>query len=402
MKYDFDQRIDRRNTNAKKFDGYKACMFKDASIKLPYEDDELIHFWIADMEFAVAPEITEAIKKRLDQKIYGYTINSDRRLYDALNSWCMNRYEWTFDEDELVISPGIVPAIRTLIGYICADDEKVLFNTPAYVQFASAAKLNNIDIVTSPFIKNGNGTYDIDFIDLEKKMAKADTPVFILCNPHNPTGKAYTEDELEKFAELIKKYDMWVISDEIHCDLRREGTPSHIPLGKVMPDYDKLITCMSTSKSFNIAGLAESSIIIRNEKLRNTWNTSGHENINPLSHEATIAAYTKGEEWLKCCNTYLDENFKYLVDFVADNLPKAKVCPSQTTYLGWIDMSEYFNEDDDIELFFAHEAGVLIEADKAFVDNANRMVRINLACPRSYLKEGLAKMAKALDYALVS
>ena len=204
-------------------------------------------------------------------------------------------------------------------------------------------------------------------------------------------------EELTKLGQLIKKYDMWVISDEIHCDLRRKDAPRHIPLGKVMPGYDKLVTCMAASKTFNVAGLQQSQILIRNENLRNTWKKYYGLLVNPLSHAGTIAAYEKGGLWLEELTEYLDGNFELLNTYLAEKLPEAIITPSETTYLGWVDFSKYFEEDENVELFFAQKAGVLIEADKAFVDNANRMVRLNLACPRAYLKEGLERMVDALE-----
>lgn len=227
-------------------------------------------------------------------------------------------------------------------------------------------------------------------------MARDDVKLFILCNPHNPTGRDWKKEELEKIADLGKKYDLWIISDEFHCDLRRKDAPRHIPLGKIMPSYNKLITSMAATKSFNIAGLAQSSIIIRSDQIKDRWMAEGAIGLNPLNHEASIAAYEKGVQWLSELNDYLDGNFKFLEKFLDKNLADVILSPAQTTYLAWLDFSEYFDEDDDLELFFAKNAAVLVEADKTFVDHANRMLRINLACPRSYLKEGLKRMTKAL------
>ncbi len=366
-------------------------------MQLPFTDDEFIHLWVADMEFACAPEILDAIRDRLDRQILGYTVNSDSRLYEALNKWCLDRYDWSFKQEELVISDGVVPAIMRIISYLIKPNEKIVFNTPAYGQFAVACDLNDRQYITSGLIKDKDGKYSIDFDDLDKKMGQADVPLFILCNPHNPTGRSWNQEELEKIAGLIKKHDMWVILDEIHCDLRRADAPKHIPLGKVMPDYDKLITCMAASKSFNLAGLSESSIIIRNEELRKTWRKYYGSTVNPLSHEGTIAAYTKGSDWLKECNEYLDENFELVNSYLKEELPEIIITPSEPTYLAWVDFSNYFKENENIELFFATKAGVLVEADKAFVDNANRMVRLNIACPRNYLKEGLERLVDSIN-----
>lgn len=335
MDYNFDQIIDRSNTNAKKLEAYKEGVFHDLQIKLPFKDEELIQFWIADMEFAVAPEIREALEDRIAKKIFGYTVNNDTRLYDALSKWCKERYDFTFQKDELVLSNGVVDALIKLVGYILKDDEKVLITSPSYSQFANAAKLNGKEFITSPLLKDDKGNYFLDFDDLDKKMARDDVSLFIFCNPHNPTGRAWTSDELTKLKDLIEKHDIFVISDEIHCDLRRKETIAHIPLGKVMPTYDKLITCMSASKSFNIAGLAESCILIRNKNLLKKWNFYNNNKVNPLSHEAIIAAYSKGGFWLKALNSYLDKNFEFLYEFFDKNISKAIVTKAETTYLAW-------------------------------------------------------------------
>ena len=397
MTVNFDEIIDRRGTNAVKLEGYRGYIFHGVDdLDLPYTDEEFIHLWVADMEFAVADEILDAIRERLDRKILGYTADFDDRLYKALNSWCKRRYDFSFDKREMILSDGVVPAINKLISFIVKDGQKVLFLSPSYGQFQVACSDNQREYLTSSLIKDKNGQYFIDFDDLDKKMGQEDVSLFILCNPHNPTGRAFRADELEKIGRLLKKHDLWVISDEIHCDLRRKDAPGHIPLGKIMPTYNKLITCMGPSKSFNIAGLQESAIIIRNEDIRRDFYRTNRGKINPLSHEATIAAYTKAEGWLKEVNTYIDDNFALVNEYLKKELPDLIITPSETTYLAWIDFSKYFEENEDLELFFAKKAGVLIEADQAFVADANRMARLNLACPRSYLKEGLGKMVKAI------
>lgn len=396
--YNFDKKIDRTNTNAMKLEGYKSYIFgADDSLELPFKDDEFIHMWVADMEFAVAPEIRRAIKDRLDKEILGYTANYDYRLYKALKKWCKDNYDWDIKEEELVTSDGVIPALERIISYIVPKGDKILFQTPGYGQFSLCAQRTDRDYITSNLIHNANGTYDIDFDDLDEKMGRIDVKLFILCSPHNPTGRVWTNEELEKLAELIKKHDIWVISDEIHCDLRRADAPRHVPFAKILTDYDKLATCMAASKTFNLAGLQQSAIFIKDKKLKEEWKFRYMGLLNPLSYEGTLAAYNEGGKWLSEMSAYLDENFKFMEEYINKNLEKAIVTKSQTTYLGWVDFSKYFEEDEDVELFFAKVAGVLIEADKSFVDHANRMVRLNLACPKDYLKQGLERMADALN-----
>ena len=393
--YNFDERIDRKNTNALKIDGFRDYIFHaDDSMKFPYADDEFIHMWVADMEFATPDVVIEGIKKRLDKKILGYTRVFTDDFYKALLSWCQRRYGWSFAREELVTSNGIIPALFELVDYILKEDEKVLFLTPSYAYFKYAADSSNKESVCSD-LKLEDGYYTIDFKDLEEKARDPKTKLFIFCNPHNPTGRVWKEEELKKVAKIIEENDLWVISDEIHCDILREGQ-KHIPLGKILGDYDKLVTCMAASKSFNIAGLMFSSIIIRNENLRKVWNKNHYNFDNPLSIAASQAAYEEGEDWLKEMSKYLDENFKFTKDYLETNLPKVRINISEATYLAWADFGEYFDEDEAITMFFAYKSGVLLEAGNMFVQNSGSFVRLNLACPRSYLKEGLDRIIYAV------
>lgn len=203
------------------------------------------------MEFAVAPEIRQAIIDRVNRKILGYTIVSDQGYYDALLKWCKDRYDWTFEKEELVFSPGVIPALYQLVEDLVAKDEKVLTMTPAYGFFLHACEYNGVELVKSP-LKKSEGRFEIDFEDFAQKAADPKVRLLMLCNPHNPSGRIWTRQELEKIADIAAKNDLWIVSDEIHCDLIRTGL-SHIPMGKIMPDYKKLITTISASKTFNLA-----------------------------------------------------------------------------------------------------------------------------------------------------
>jgi len=395
--YNFDEKVDRRDTNAMKLEGYKSYIFGSKDLELPYTRDEFIHMWVADMEFSCAPEILEAIKERLDRKILGYTANYDDEIFHAVSNWCKDKYDWDIDRREFVISDGVIPALEKLIKYVLKKDEKALFQTPGYSQFALCADRVSREYITSDLIYDGEGNYEIDFSDLDKKMARSDVKLFIFCSPHNPTGRAWSEEELNKIAELVKKHDIFLISDEIHCDIRRKDAPKHIPFAKIMPDYEKIAICRASTKTFNLAGLKQSEIFIRDRKIRRMWKSESSATLNPLSLAGVIAAYTKGDAWLDELKNYLDENFKFMNEFIREKLPKAKISPSETTYLGWVDFGEYFEKGEDVELFFAKKAGVLIESDKSFVDNAWGFVRLNLACPRDYLEEGLKRIEKSLN-----
>ncbi|MFA9423732.1 MAG: MalY/PatB family protein [Sedimentibacter sp.] len=393
--YNFDEIIDRKNTNAMNTDGFRSYIFHaDDSMTFPYKDDEFIRMWVADMEFATPQVIIDAIKERLDKKIFGYTRIFGDSYYNAFVNWCDRRYGWRFDKKQLVMSNGIIPALFELVDYICKPDEKVIFLTPSYAYFKYAADFNHRESVCSDLI-NENGYYTIDFEDLERKSADEKTTLLIMCNPHNPSGRVWTEEELRKLADICTKNDMWIISDEIHCDLLRVGK-KHIPLAKVIPDYDKLVTCMAPSKTFNMAGLMISNIIISNNELRDIWLSRHYNFDNPLSVAGSQAAYEMGESWLEELRVYLDENFAFTKDYLAENLPKAVFEISEATYLAWVDVSEYFNKDENLPLFFAYEAGVLLEGGGMFVQNSDGFIRLNLACPKSVLSEGLKRICNAI------
>lgn len=398
MKYNFDEIIDRKNTNSENVDGWRPYIFKCGPEKVfPYADDEFIRMWVADMEFAVAPEIRQAIIDRVERKILGYTIVSDSGYYEALLKWCKDRYDWGFKKEELVFSPGVIPALYQLVEDLVAKDEKVLTMTPAYGFFLHACEYNGVELVKSP-LKKTNGRFEIDFDDFDKKAADPKVKVLMLCNPHNPSGRIWTEDELRHVAETAEKNNLWIISDEIHCDLIRTGL-SHIPMGKIMPDYDKLITTMSASKTFNLAGMLFSNIIIRNKEERERFQDRD-KNIgaaNPLSIAAHKAAYEQGGQWLSELKAYVDESFKMVDDFLSENIPDARFTIPEATYFAWVDMSRVLPDVEDLPLFFANNAGVLLEGgDGLFVGNAQGYIRLNLAMPKATIKEGLCRMAEAI------
>ena len=308
---------------------------------------------------------------------------------------CKSKYDWTFDRKELVMSNGIIPALFEMVEYICKPDEKVLFLTPSYAYFKYAADASHRESVCSDLI-NTDGYYTIDYEDLEKKAADEKTTLFILCNPHNPSGRVWKEEELKKIGEIIEKNNMWVISDEIHCDLLRLDQ-KHIPLGKVMPDYKKLVTCMAPSKTFNLAGLMISNVMIRDEGLKNIWLSKHYNFDNPLSIAAAQAAYEGGDAWLQELRAYLDGNFEFTQEYLKEHLPKATFRISEATYLAWVDLSKYFEPDEVLPLFFAYKAGVLLEGGNMFVQHSDGFIRLNLACPRATLEEGLKRICEAVN-----
>lgn len=396
MIYNFDEIIDRKHTNALNTDCFRDYIFHaDESMQFPYRDDEFIRMWVADMEFATPQLVIDAIKERLDRRIFGYTRIFTADYYNAFSDWCKRRYGWTFKREHLVMSNGIIPALYELVGHICQPDEKVLFLTPSYAYFKYAADFNGRKAVCSDLVNQG-GRYHIDFDDLALKAADEKTALLILCHPHNPTGRVWTEEELNRLGDICVKNNLWVISDEIHCDLQRSGK-KHIPLAKLFPNYQKIVTCMAPSKTFNLAGLMISNIIIPDECLRETWLSRHYNFDNPLSVAGAQAAYEKGEDWLNALVIYLDQNFVYTKEYLTEHLPKARFEISEATYLAWVDLGEYFSPEDDLPMFFANNAGVLLEGGGMFVQSSDCFIRLNLACPKSVLAEGLTRICNAIN-----
>lgn len=396
--YNFDEIIDRGNTYSSSEDGFRYSVFGERfGEELPYDEKDIIRMWVADMGFATPDFVRDAVKERLDKKILGYTdwmLNDN--YFNCVKAWCKRRYDFDVKKGELFVSAGVVPALKTLVGLVGKKGENVVIFTPSYTPFKVAAEYNGLNAVYSRLIEK-DGYYTIDFEDFEKKATAEGTTICIFCNPHNPTGRCWKEEELKKVGEICKKNDLWLISDEIHCDLLRNGY-KHTPFANIMTDYDKLVTCMAPSKTFNMAGFMISNIFIRNDELKKLWKGKNSSNINPLSLEAAMAAFSKGDEWLGELKTYLDGNFEAAKRIFAENAPKAKFEIPEATYLGWADLSAYIPENaENVSLLFAKEGGVVIEYGTMFVDNGIGYIRINLAYPRSVVEEGVRRICKVLN-----
>ena len=399
MKYNFDEIVNRKNTNAMNTDGFRSYIFHAGpEKKFPFKDDEFIRMWVADMEFATPPAICQAIKERVDRRIFGYSMVFDSGYYKALNRWCQKLYDWHFPKEELVFSAGVIPALYELVGELVGSEGKMLIITPSYGFFKHAADYNGAQLVRSSLRRDDKGHFSLDLDDFEKKAADTQMRLILWCNPHNPTGRMWTREELEQVGEIARKHNLWLISDEIHCDLIRQGK-KHIPMGKIMPDYPRLITCMSASKTFNMAGFMFANIIIRDETVRQKFcaNDKNIGFVNPLSIAAHQAAYEQGAEWLNQLKTYLDQNFQYLDQYLKHNLPQAVFEIPEATYLAWVDLSAYLGDVSNLPLFFANEAGVLLEGgDDLFVGNASGYIRLNLAMPRATIQKGLEQINQAI------
>lgn len=396
MKYNFDEIIDRKGTNAMNTDGFREYIFHASDeMVFPYADDEFIRMWVADMEFATPPEIIGAMKERMDRRIFGYSKVFDPNYYLSLVNWTKRHYDWSFEKEHLLTSPGIIPALYELVAHLCKPDEKILIFTPSYAYFKHAADFNRIELVASDLI-NRQGYYTMNFDDLTAKAKDEKVTLCIFCNPHNPSGRVWSPQELQQFGEICLANGLWIISDEIHCDLLRNGQ-THTPLAKLFPQTDRIITCMAPSKTFNMAGMMFSNIIIPSDELRTIWQERHYGMENPLSIAASQAAYQFGDAWLAQLKDYLDANFDFCQQYLSQHLPQAVFRIPEATYLAWVDISAYLPDEPNLPLFFANQAGVLLEGGNMFVANAEGCIRLNLACPRSMLTEGLKRICKALQ-----
>lgn len=385
MEYYFDKVVPRRGTNSVKWDIFK--------------EKDIIPLWVADMDFAVAPAITEALKKRVEHPVWGYTLVPNS-YYDAIISWFHRRHQWDIKKDWIIYTTGVVPATSAAIKALTLPGEKVMIQTPAYNCFFTSIMNQGCQIVENELVRDGD-TYRIDFDDFERKAADEKVTVFLLCNPHNPAGRVWTKEELTKMYDICKKHNVTVISDEIHCELVMPGY-HFTPFATISEDaQDNSVTLNSPSKNFNIAGLQIANIICKNDEMRRridrVINIFEVCDVNPFGVIALQAAYNDSEEWLDELNKYLWDNYQYLKDRLEKELPKVKLLKLEGTYLAWIDITGLGMSSDMAAQKLLHEGHVYLNSGTMYGKKTGEgYLRINLACPRATLEEGINRMVKAL------
>lgn len=382
MKYDFDAIIDRRNTNSLKWD--------IAENELP--------MWVADMDFKTAPEIREAIEKRAAHGIFGYTVIPEE-WYAAYIGWWKKRHSFNIDKEWLIFCTGVVPAISSIVRKLTTPAEKVLIQTPVYNIFFNSIVNNGRQVLESPLKYDGEG-YSIDFEDLEEKLSDPQTSLMILCNPHNPVGKIWDRDTLERIGKLCIKHNVIVISDEIHCDLTEPGQ-EYIPFASVSEECrENSITCIAPTKAFNIAGLQTAAVMIPNKVIRHkVWrglNTDEVAEPNAFAVDAAIAAFTRGEAWLDELREYISFNKKTVEEFIKDEIPEIKITPSQATYLLWLNLSAISQNSRKITEFIRKKTGLYLSEGSKFGGNGKSFIRMNIACPNETLMEGLNRLKQGI------
>lgn len=373
--YDFDRVTDRRHTHSLKWD---------------VGENEL-PMWVADMDFETAPEISTAIRARAAHGIYGYTVVPEE-WQDAYIDWWQRRHGYVMERDWLIFCTGVVPAISSIVRKITTPAEKVLIQTPVYNIFFNSILNNGRQVLESP-LRYENGAYEMDFDDLESKLSDPQTSLMILCNPHNPVGKIWDRETLARVGELCQKYHVYVLSDEIHCDLTDPGR-DYVPFASVsLACRDNSITCIAPTKTFNLAGMQTAAVSVPNPVLRHkVWrglNTDEVAEPNAFAVDAAIAAFTKGENWLNELRAYIFENKRTVADFLNRTIPEIHLIPSEATYLLWLDCSAMPGNTDDITAFIRKETGLYLSAGAQFGGNGEKFIRMNIACPRSTLLDGL-------------
>lgn len=393
MKYDFDEIIDRHGTDCQKWDRLEKVY--------PGCPDDAIAMWVADMDFACAPCIVEALRKRVDERIYGYSCARNPEYYRIVAQWMKDRHGWEVDVDDIVFSPGVVPAIGYLINILTQPGDGVIVQGPVYFPFLYMIEGNGRTIANNPLVLDGS-RYVIDFEDLEEKLRDDRNKLLLFCSPHNPVGRVWTKDELSRVAELCEKYGKLIISDEIHFDLVRKGV-THTVLETVRPAYkEKIITCTAPSKTFNLAGLQNSNIVIHDQAILAKWqhflkhvaHTDGH---NFFGAAANAAAYREGGPWLDQLNDYLDGNITFLTSYMSEHMTRAKVIPCEGTYLVWVDLSGYGLAQEELDKLLVEKAGVLLDSGTMFGEAGRGFQRFNVACPRAVLAQALERIERVLE-----
>ena len=385
-KYNFDEEINRYNTNSLKWDYAKRRN----------KPSDVLPLWVADMDFKCPTEVIDALVNKAREGIFGYSEPLDS-YYDSLSNWYTKHYSWTPDPRSILLVPGVVFGICNIIKAITNEGDSIIINQPVYYPFSESIIDNNRKLIVSN-LKYDNGKYSIDFDDLEEKIRVNNVKVYLLCNPHNPVGRVWKYDELKRISDICDKYNVIVISDEIHADFIYDGFKftSYATVGNL----DNSIICNAPSKTFNLAGLHNGNIYVENtilrRKIRKEINSNGYSQSNVMGIVACEAAYKYGEEWLNELLIYLNDNLKFVRNYLKEKLPKIKLIEPEGTYLIWLDFSELNIDDDKLNNLILYKAKLWLDAGNIFGKVGKNFERINIATRRSLLKEALDKLYNAL------
>jgi cystathionine beta-lyase len=386
LSFDFDKVIARTGSASVKFDG-RAEYFGSADV-LP--------LWVADMDFAAPEAVTKALAKRAEHPIYGYTFYPES-MVDALIAWLQKRHGWAVQRDWIIMAPGVVTSLFAGVMAFAEQGEAVIVQPPVYAPFFSSVTTNQRRLIENPLLLI-DGVYHIDFEHLERCAAEG-AKMLLFCSPHNPVGRVWNKAELEQLLAITRRYDMTILSDEIHADLIYPDE-KHITLAMLANDNDKIITAVAPSKTFNIPGLGLSALIVPNPeqraKLKKVFESLHLSNTNPFSIAPFEAAYRDGESWLDELRIYLRNNRDFVSDYLKKNLPAIRLIQPQGTYLLWLDCRGLGMTDSKLEAFFVQEAKVGLNTGKSFGDGGSGFMRLNIASPRTVIVEALNRITSAL------
>lgn len=387
MEYDFSRPTERRGTDSYKWDSAP--------------ETDIIPLWVADMDFETFPAITEALQRRVAHGIFGYT-RVPEAYYEAVCNWFGKHHGWHINREDIIYTSGVVPAVSAVIKALTLPGDQVIVQGPVYNCFFSSIRNNGCETVSNSLIYNKEELrYEIDFDDLERKLAHERARLMLICNPHNPGGRVWTRDELTRVSELCHKYGVRVVSDEIHCELTLYDN-EYVPFGSLPDELSHgSITCCSPSKAFNTAGLQIANIVCRDAEVRNRIDRAININevcdVNPFGVIALQAAYSdEGYEWLTQLRAYISSNYDLLRERFARELPKCKVMRMEGTYLAWIDCSELHISSDEIEEMLMHENKVWVNAGSMYGTEGAAFIRINMACTSELLNEGITRIVNGL------
>ena len=383
MEYNFDKVTDRRGSN---------------SYKWNVADNEL-PMWVADMDFEAAPEIREALQRRLDHGIFGYA-DLPEEWYEAYQTWWQRRHHWTIERDWLLFSTGVLPSLSSIVRKLTTPAENVLVMTPVYNHFFSSILNNGRNVRECPLIYE-NGKYHLDFALLEQGLSDPQTAMMILCNPQNPAGIIWDRDTLYRIGELCEQYGVIVVSDEIHCDLTEPGK-EYIPFASVSETCERnSITCIAPTKTFNLAGLQTSAIVVPNPHLRHkVWrgiNTDEVAEPNVFAVTGAVAAFREGGAWLDELRTYVSVNRQTVAAYITHEIPQLYLLPSEATYLLWIDCRAITDDSRAFARFLRKETGLYVSDGRQYRGDGQYFIRLNIACPASVLQDGLERLKRGVQ-----
>ncbi len=383
MKYDFDKPVKRFGTDSMKWD----------------IDEKEIPMWVADMDFQTAPEIREAFAERIDHGVFGYSLVPDA-WYEAYRSWWKNRHAFDIDREWLIFTTGVVPAISSAVRKLTTVGENVLIQSPVYNIFYNSIVNNGRNVQECPLTYDGLN-YSLDFAELEKKLKDPQTSLMILCNPHNPVGKIWDRETLNRVGELCHDNNVVVLSDEIHCDLTDPGK-EYVPFASVSEKCRmNSVTCLAPTKAFNLAGLQTAAVMVPNDRLRHKMyralNTDEIAEPNSFATLAAITAFTRGADWLDELREYLLENKKLVRSHIKSQLPRIKVVPSEATYLLWLDCRDITGDSEALYAHIRKETGLYLTDGAHYGSGGEGFLRMNVACPRSLVEKALVLLDEGIN-----